>query len=73
MCRIEVDQKLNPYFVLYNLVFGKKKSECVDTDELLENLDNLNTPMNREAVQEQIAQWYEIGLLQSREQRYFVA
>lgn len=73
MCRVLVSKKLNPSFVLYNVVFGSNTLKRIDAPSLQACMGVYGVEMSESEIQDKISTWHRSGLLRLRNGKYVVA
>ena len=73
MCKVTINESLNPSFVLYNLVFGNNSLKTVDASSLHACMEVYGVPMPEKSIEKKLMGWYRVGLLRERDGSYAVA
>lgn len=72
MAKISFTNKLNPNFILYNLVFGSNPLPNVDAKNLLACMKVYKVPIEEKQIEEKLNEWYKEGLLTVREDGSYI-
>lgn len=74
MSKVKVEPGTNPWFVLYNIVFGSFPLAHVTTDGALDALASFGfTELTRDQVDEHLLAWHDSGMLRRKGDGFVIA